>query len=141
MTTQDAFTLEKLDQQLARLPAAPVTDADLDARATLMARRITLDQAIKAEAQANKYPQPRGNLVVYVPPEAGTSHFYSNQNATNRQGGSAWGRVVQSRVTEDGRVALDLFPQEFRDLLGDKRFGQLWQLHNPEAMHTLGQSQ
>jgi hypothetical protein len=134
------YELNTIDARLAELPATPITDSDLEERARLMARRIALDQAAKAESQASKYPQPRGSLVVYVPPEAGTSHYYSNQNATNRTAGSAWGRVVQSRVAEDGRVVLDLFPQEFRDLLGDKRFGQLWHNYNPEAVHALGQS-
>ena len=131
------MTLEELDVALAQLPASPKTDKDLDARAVLMARRIELDQAAKATAAANSRPQPRGNLVVNVPPGVGTSHYYSNINATNRAAGSAWGRVVVSRVTEDGRVVLDLFPQEFKDLLGDKKFGKLWHDYNPDALHSL----
>jgi hypothetical protein len=134
-----SYELDTLDARLAELPATPITDSDLEERATLMRRRIEIDQAAKATAQANRYPQPRGSLVVYVPPEAGTSHYYSNQNATNRTAGSAWGRVVQSRVAEDGRVVLDLFPQEFKDLLGDKKFGQLWHDYNSDALHSLSQ--
>jgi hypothetical protein len=133
-----SYELNTIDARLAELPATPVTDADLDARAALMRRRIEIDQAAKATAEANSRPQPRGSLVVNVPPGVGTSHYYSN--ATTRAAGSAWGRVVQSRVTEKGGVVLDLFPQEFRELLGEKKFGQLWHNHNPEAVHALGRS-
>jgi hypothetical protein len=119
------MTLEKLDEALALLPATPTTDSDLDRRAALMAQRITLDQATRAAA-ANSRPQPRGGLIVNVPPGVGTSHYYSNR-----------ARVAQSRVTEDGRVVLDLFPQEFRTLLSDRRFGQLWHDENPEALSQL----
>jgi hypothetical protein len=134
------MTLNDIDIELARLPTTPKTDADLDARATLMARRIELDQAAKAKDEANRRPRPRGNLVVYVPPGVGTSHYYSNTNATSRADGSGWGRMVQSRVTEDGRVVLDLFMQEFKDLLADKKFGQLWHDFNPEALRAIGAS-
>ena len=119
------MTLQEIEAALAQLPASPKTDADLDARATLMARRIELDQSIR-RAAANSRPQPRGGLIVNVPPGVGTSHYYSNR-----------ARVAQSRVTEDGRVVLDLFPQEFRTLLSDRRFGQLWHDENPEALSQL----
>jgi len=122
------MTLEDLDAELARLPAAPVTDADRDARATLMAARITLDQATKATAAANSRPTLRGNLAVNVPPAIGTSTFYSDR-----------GRVAQARVTEDGRVVLDLFVGEFKSLLMG-RDGLHWQNSNLEAVRALGQT-
>jgi hypothetical protein len=123
------MTLEDIDAELALLPATPVTDADLNARAALMSQRITLDQAAKATAEADRQPKPRGNLVIRVPAGAGTSHYFSER-----------GRVAQSRVTDDGCVVIDLFPAEFRQLLMDKRFGRDWHDNNPEALRALGQA-
>jgi hypothetical protein len=123
------MTLEDLDAELARLPATPKTDEDLNSRATLMTQRITLDQAAKATAEANRQPKPRGNLVINVPPGVGTSHHYSDR-----------GRVTQSRVTADGSVVLDLFPAEFKQLLMDRRFGEDWYRCNPDAVRALGQT-
>jgi hypothetical protein len=126
MTTVD---VQNIDAALARLPATPKTDKDLDARAALMARRIELDQAARITSAASSQRQQRGNLVVNVPAAVGTTHHYSGR-----------GRVSQSRVTEDGRVVLDLFPEEFRTLLADRRFGHDWHNSNPEAVQALGQA-
>ena len=100
-------TLQELDEALAQLPASPKTDADLDARATLMARRIELANADRAvrEAASRRQP-PRGNLAVRVPNNLNISHFHSLN-----------GRVVVARVAEDGHVVLDLHPSEFKNLL------------------------
>jgi hypothetical protein len=125
MEKTNMTTLQDLDAALARLPATPVTDQDLDARAALMARRIELSQAAKATAEANRQPKPRGNLVISVPAGVGTSHYYSDR-----------GRVAQSRVTEAGAVVLDLFVGEFKALLSS-RDGLLWQNANPDAMRAL----
>lgn len=121
-------TVEDLDAALLRLPATPKTDEDLNARAALMARRIELDQAAKATAEANRQPRPRGNLVVNVPTATGTTNYYSHK-----------GRIAQSRMAEDGRVVLDLFVDEFKSLLMG-RDGLIWQNCNPEVMRALGQT-
>jgi hypothetical protein len=123
MTT---FELQKLDEEIARIPTPPVTDEDFDRRANLMARRITLDQDIRAAA-ANSRPQPRGNLVVNVPDGSGISHFYGTG-----------GRLCQTRITDDGRVVLDLFMAEFRNLLASRQHGLDWQNANPDAIALLG---
>ncbi len=126
MTTQ---TLEQLDAALARLPATPVNDEDLAARATLMAARITLDQAAKAMAEADSRPKPKGNLAIFVPAAVGTSTYYSDR-----------GRVAHARVADDGRFVLDLYPAEFRSLLMGLDDGLHWQTANPEAVRALGQN-
>jgi hypothetical protein len=94
-----------------------------------MKRRIELVQAARAIADADSRPKPRGNLVVYVPASVGCSHYYGER-----------GRVVQARVTEDKQIVLDLFPAEFRSLLGDRHHGLAWQNCNPEAVRALGQT-
>jgi hypothetical protein len=108
------MTLNEIDLALAAIPATPTTDADLDARATLTARRIELDQAEKATAAADRLPKLKGNLVVTIPAKLGISHFSSNT-----------GRVVQAR-SEGGRRVLDLFQPEFRSLLMSAN-GLLWE--------------
>jgi hypothetical protein len=120
------MTLQEIDAALAQLPASPKTDADLDARATLMTRRIELDQSIR-RAAANSRPQPQGDLVVNVPAGAGISHLYGRN-----------GRVVRSRLTEDGRLVLDLSMQEFKHLLMSRQ-GFEWERSNPDAMRRLGE--
>jgi hypothetical protein len=122
MTTE----LQKLDDEIAGIPTSPKTDEDFDRRAELMARRIQLDQAIRAAA-ANSRPQPCGNLVVNVPDGVGLSHYYGSG-----------GRVCQIRMTEDGRAVLDLFQAEFKDLLMSAN-GLAWQACNSDVMHSLGQ--
>jgi hypothetical protein len=126
MTT---FELQKLDEEISRIPASPVTDHDFDLRAKLMARRGQLDQQIRAAAAAaaNSRHQRHGNLVVNVPDGAGISHFFGTG-----------GRVCQARMTEDGRVVLDLFLDEFRTLLSDRHHGLAWQKANPEAVRQMG---
>jgi hypothetical protein len=121
------MTLQELDAALALLPASPKTQEDLEARATLMARRIELDQAARAAA-VNSRPKPRGGLVVNVPVNVGATHLYGKG-----------GRVCQSRMTEDGRVVMDLFPDEFKSLLASKKHGHDWHNANPEALRALGQ--
>jgi hypothetical protein len=125
MTT--TLELEKLDQELARLPASPVTDEDLQARATLMAKRIELDQSIRRAAAAKSRPQQQGNLVVNVPPGVGISHFYGRS-----------GRVVSARATENGLV-LDLFVDEFKTLLMSRVNGLDWNNANPAALAQIAQ--
>jgi hypothetical protein len=124
MTTE----LQKLDDEIAGIPTSPKTDEDFDRRAELMAKRIQLDQAIRAAA-ANGRPQPRGNLVVNVPDGVGLTHLYGDR-----------GRVVCSRMTEDGRIVFDLFLHEFRILLSDRTHGLAWQNANPEAVRRLGEA-
>jgi hypothetical protein len=116
------MTLDELDAALALIPATPKTDADLDARATLTARRIELDQAARAAAaEASRPPKPRGNLTVTIPAKLGISHFSSNT-----------GRVVQAR-SEGGRTVLDLFAPEFAALrMGPQ--GLLWEQANCDLM-------
>jgi hypothetical protein len=115
------MTLQELDAALALIPATPKTDADLDARATLTARRIELDQAEKATAAAARLPKLKGNLVVTIPAKLGISHFSSNV-----------GRVVQARI-EGGRPVLDLFAPEFAALrMGPQ--GLLWEQANSDLM-------
>ena len=122
------MTLEELDAQLAQLPASPKTDEDLVARAKLMARRIELDNAARSVRDAAAGGQPaRGNLVVNVPGEIGLSHFYGNK-----------GRVVCARMIE-GVLVLDLFLNEFRTLLSDRRHGLAWQKANDEAVRYMGE--
>jgi len=121
------MTLEDIDRELARLPATPKTDADLDARAALMARRIQIDQAAKVAADANSRPKPRGNLTVNVPPSMGVSNYYSAQ-----------GRSAQSRTTDDGRLVIDLFAGEFKSLLMG-RDGLEWQNANHELLALIAQ--
>jgi hypothetical protein len=125
--TQETVTLQKLDEALARLPASPVTGEDIEARAALMARRIEVDQSTRAAA-ANSRPQPRGGLVVNVPVNVGTTHLYGRG-----------GRVACSRVAEDGRVVMDLFPDEFKRVLADRKHGHDWHNANPEALRRLGE--
>jgi hypothetical protein len=121
------MTLEEIDAELVRLPTTPTNDADFNARAALMARRCELDQA--ARAAANRQPKPRGNLQVFVPPTLGISHFISER-----------GREAQARMTEEGRLVLDLFVGEFKGLLsGQNGHSLLWQECNPDAMRALGQ--
>jgi hypothetical protein len=117
-------TLAELDTELARLPATPITDEDLDARARLTGRRIELIIAAKDVAEAIARPKPRGSLVVYVPENVGISHYYSNTG----------NRVALSRVTDDGRVVIDLFPAEFKSLLADRQYGLSWESANHEAL-------
>jgi hypothetical protein len=121
------MTLEDLDAELARLPATPKTDEDLDARAALMKRRIELDQAQRATAEAASRPKPKGNLAIFVPAAVGTSTYYSDR-----------GRVAHARVAECGRFVLDLYPVEFRSLLMG-RDGLHWHNSNPDAVRALGQ--
>jgi hypothetical protein len=120
------MTLDELDAALAKIPATPKTDADLDARAALMAKRCELFQAEKATA-ANSQPKPRGNLVVNVPAGAGLTHMYGIE-----------GRTIQARVADDGRVVIDLFPQEFKSLLADRKYGDLFRKANHECLRRLG---
>lgn len=117
-------TLQELDDALAQLPASPRTDADLEARATLMARRIDLANSARAvrDAAAGRQP-PRGNLVVNVPAGVDTSHYYGRD-----------GRVAVARIAEDGRAVLDLFLGEFKQLLMDRKHGLDWQNANPEIL-------
>ena len=122
--TQETVTLQKLDEALAQLPAS---QENLETRAALMARRIEFDQAARAAA-ANSRPQPRGNLVVNVPDGVGISHFFGNG-----------GRVVRSRIADDGRLVLDLFLDEFKNLLASRQHGLDWQIANPEALQRLGE--
>jgi hypothetical protein len=119
------MTLEDIDAELALLPATPVTDADLDARATLMARRIELDQATRATAAENSRPKLRGNLVISIPDGLALTNFYGER-----------GRVCQVRMTEDGHKVLDLFVGEFKNLLMGAD-GLLFQNCNPDAMSHL----
>jgi hypothetical protein len=125
MTTQ---TLEQLDAALAQLPATPVTDADLDARATLMARRITLYQAAKATAEANRRPKLQGNLVVNIPASVGSTQLYGKN-----------GRVAHPRVIEGGRIVIDLFIDEFKSLLMHRECGLAWHNANHELLQRLGE--
>jgi hypothetical protein len=116
------MTLEDIDIELARLPTTPTTDVDLNSRATLMARRIELSQGAKATAEANRQHKPIGNLIVNVPQSLGISNYYGER-----------GRTTQSRVTEDGKVVLDLFEGEFKTLLMG-RHGLEWQTANPDLL-------
>ncbi len=123
------MTLEDIDKELARLPATPKTDDDLNARAALMARRIEIDQAAKVVRDAASGRQPaRGGIQVTIPDGLGLSHFFG----TN-------GRVATARVAEDGRRVLDLFVHEFRTLLGDRQYGLDWHNCNPEALRQLAE--
>jgi hypothetical protein len=117
-------TPHELDAEIAALPATPVTDADLNARAVLMAQRIELDQITRATMEANGRPKLRGNLVVNIPDDLSLTNFYGER-----------GRTCQARV-EDGRRVLDLFIGEFQRLLMG-RDGLLWQNCNPDAMRHL----
>jgi hypothetical protein len=123
MSTQETAALQKLDEELARLPASPTTDHDFDRRAELMAKRVQLDWAIR-NAAANSRPQPRGNLEINVPNGSGLTHYYGTG-----------GRVVCARVAGDGRLILDLFQAEFRSLLSGAN-GLAWQACNPDVLRA-----
>jgi hypothetical protein len=112
------MTLEDIDAE---------TDADLEARHRLMVQRIELDQAAR-HAAANSRPQPRGNLMIYVPPSMGSTTYYGPT-----------GRSAQARVADNGRLVIDLFVGEFKSLLMG-RDGLHWHNSNPEAVRALGQT-
>jgi hypothetical protein len=116
------MTLNEIDLALAAIPATPKTDADLDARATLTARRMEIEQAQRAAAaEATRPPKPRGNLIVNIPAKLGITDFISNN-----------GRVAKARV-EGGRAVLDLFQPEFTTLLTGPQ-GLLWQRDNEDLL-------
>lgn len=123
MTTE----LQKLDEEIARIPTSKLTDADFDRRTALVTKRIELENAARAarDAAAGKQP-PKGNIAVIVPEGMGISHFYGHN-----------GRVACARVAEGGQIVLDLFVDEFRNLLVGGR-GLDWQNANPEATALLG---
>jgi hypothetical protein len=122
-------TIQDIDAALMLLPATPKTDEELEARATLMRRRGDLENAARAEAAASRQKQrPRGDLVINVPRGVGISHLYGQR-----------GRVCCSRLTEDGRLVMDLFVDEFRILLSDRTHGLAWHNANGEALQRLGE--
>ena len=114
------MTLEDIDKELASLPA----DADFDARASLMRRRIELDNAAHAARNAAAGRQlPVGNLVVVVPAGIGISHFFGKN-----------GRIAQSRVADDGRLVLDSLPSTNSEFCSmDRQHGLDWQNANPRS--------
>jgi hypothetical protein len=115
------MNLQEIDAALAALPASPVTDADLLARANLMRRRGELiGAALTESARPRVHP---GNLVVSVP--EGISCVYTMSGIT--------------RVTEtvDGRQIIRMTTAEFRNLLSGGTMGQQWALANPEIMRQL----
>jgi hypothetical protein len=63
------LTLDEIDKELMRLPASPVRDEDIGARAELMTKRIELVSAQRAAAEA---PKPLSSTVpVNVPDDLG----------------------------------------------------------------------
>jgi hypothetical protein len=97
-------------------------------RGRLIARKIELDNAARAVADAARgRPPQRGNLVVVVPPGIGISHFHGQE-----------GRVVSAR-TQDGQTVLDLFAAEFRSLLSSRQHGLAWQAANPNLLAEIAQ--
>jgi hypothetical protein len=114
---------------MARIEAALMRSLPLDWRARLTMRRGELEQAAKAvrDAAAGRQP-PKGNIVVVVPTSVGISHLYGAQ-----------GRIVCSRVADDGQLVLDLFMHEFKNLLADRRDGLAWHNSNPEAVRQMGE--
>ena len=63
------ITLEEIDAELIRLPASPVSDEDIKARAELMRQRIELVNARNKPVP----PQPCNDIVAYPPPGLGIS--------------------------------------------------------------------
>jgi len=114
---------------MARIEAALTRPMPTEWRARLTERRIELDNAARAvrDAASGRQP-PRGNLVINVPDGVGISHFYGNG-----------GRLCCSRVADDGRLVLDLFMNEFRNLLASRQHGRAWETANPEALQRLGE--
>lgn len=98
-------------------------------RGRLTARKIELERAAQAVRDAERGGTPRkGNLVVTVPDSVGLSHY---QGKT--------GRVAMARV-EDGRVVIDLFADEFKSLLTDRKFGRDWHDANTALLAQIAEA-
>jgi hypothetical protein len=96
---------------VARLDAELLNPSlDIDRRAELMARRITLDQAARAAP-----PRPAANtgFTVVVPESLGLTDIVDEA-----------GRRFQTRFV-DGRRVIDMMPSTFRALLQGPH-GKLW---------------
>jgi hypothetical protein len=99
----------------------------LEWRASLIVRLTDLENAKRAVANAAAgRPQVRGALTVRVPPEIALSHFLG-----------IGGRTVMVRADDNGGLVLDLFAQEFRVLLEDRKYGLNWHEANAEAIQQL----
>jgi len=110
---------------MSRIESTLMRPLPIEWRAQLTARRGELEQAAKAAAAAGRQP-PRGNLVVNIPAGIGVSHYYG-----------ARGRAAVARMNEDGRAVLDLFPDEFRALLQDRKHGLDWQNANSTLLSEI----
>jgi hypothetical protein len=76
---------------------------ELEERAALMGRRITLDQIARAPAPR---AEPLTGFSVVVPPNMGLSDIVDGN-----------GRQYKVRVDDDGRVVVDITPGVFKILL------------------------
>jgi hypothetical protein len=103
-------TVETLDEKIASLPRSPVTPEDITARATLMAKRIELDQARRASPP--RVEQPTG-LVLNIPENVSC---YEIQHQ---------GRTFRARALPDGRRVIDVTPSLFHALVASAH-GQDW---------------
>jgi hypothetical protein len=114
------MTLEQIDAALAALPASPVTDEGISARADLMWKRGEIISTRLTEA-ARPCVVP-GNLEVVVP--AGVSCVYTGHGLT--------------RMTEtvDNRQVIYMTAGEFRALIGGQT-GGAWVAENPEIVRQL----
>ena len=61
------MTIDEIDAELMRLPASPVSDEDIEARAKLMWKRFELVNARNKPVP----PQPCNDIVAYPPPGLG----------------------------------------------------------------------
>ena len=115
-------TLEQIDAELAKLPASPKTDHDIQARAALMQKRYELEnQQRKANAQASR---PKPQIIVNAIEEFGCLH-------------AADGEFYYPEIAEDGRRIVRL--RHWGDFLGllRGRDGIRWQSINSEALQQL----
>ena len=117
--------VEKFDSILLRkLP--------LEVRAELAARRLTIlnDQTAAIAAAVAKQRFAGAALAVVIPPELGITHHFGIDN-----------RPVMARATDDGRMVLDLFLQEYVTLIRQKANGALWERYNGAVTRQIAEAQ
>jgi hypothetical protein len=103
---------------VATIEKALMRELPTEWRAALVTRRIDLENAKRAVADAMAGRPPRtGGLTVAIPDGMGISHFVAGD-----------GRTVVARI-ENGRVVLDLFRSEYMALISGPN-GQAWQACN-----------
>jgi hypothetical protein len=80
------MTLEEIDAELLRLPASPVTDEDIKARAALTWQRFEL-----LNARSKPMPQPCNDIVAYPPVGLGV-------NVLQTADGPIFAEVIHGRI-------------------------------------------